>query len=96
MKCPLCDSDLVEKMEKKDKAVFKGEEVEISYYIYHCEKCDEDILDSESLEQSWRKIWNAYEKENNYQSHKKLKEPRENLNLTQEELATLSGKSKYL
>ncbi|TYC03109.1 MAG: DUF4065 domain-containing protein [Kosmotoga sp.] len=96
MKCPLCDSDLVEKIEKKDKAMFKGKEVEISYYIYHCKKCDEDILDSESLEQSWRRIWNAYEKENNYPLPKELKDARENLNLTQEELATLLGKSKYL
>ncbi|TYB95228.1 MAG: YgiT-type zinc finger protein [Kosmotoga sp.] len=78
MKCPLCESDLVEKIEKKDKALFKGKEVEISYYIYHCEKCDEDILDSESLEQSWRKIWNDYEKENNYSLPKELKEAREN------------------
>jgi C4-type Zn-finger protein len=78
MRCPLCETKLSERIENREIAIFKRKEMEISYYIYHCEKCNEDILDSESLEQSWRKIWNAYEKENNYSLPKELKEAREN------------------
>jgi transcriptional regulator with XRE-family HTH domain len=53
-------------------------------------------VDARSFDEAWKKIWDNYEKTNCIPSPADLRKARENLNLTQEEIALLLGRTKSL
>ncbi|ONN27469.1 hypothetical protein XJ44_03940 [Thermosipho affectus] len=95
MKCPKCGAEL-KKRRGKEKRLFKGKEVEVSYDVFVCPQCKSSFIDFSSIEKAWRDIWNKYEKGNNIPSPDILRRARENLKLTGEELAKIIGRTKSL
>ena len=95
MKCPKCGSELFKK-QITEKQSFKGREVELSYNVFICPQCEGSFVDSASLEQAWKKVWDDYEKENHIPSPKTLREARMKLKLTAEELSKIIGRTKSL
>lgn len=95
MKCPKCGRELYKK-QIREKQSFKGREVELSYNVFVCPQCEDSFVDSASLEQAWKKVWDDYEKENHIPSPETLREARMKLKLTAEELSKIIGRTKSL
>ncbi|PZC53109.1 MULTISPECIES: type II TA system antitoxin MqsA family protein [unclassified Mesotoga] len=95
MICPECGKKMRLSREESVES-FKGSQVRLSYDVYRCDECGNSYVDARSLDEAWKKIWDDYEKTNCIPSPSDLRKARENLNLTQEEIALLLGRTKSL
>ena len=57
MKCPDCGIDM-ERLPIERKKEFFNEEITLNYFIFSCPKCNEEYLDSDSLENALHEVWN--------------------------------------
>lgn len=91
MRCPKCGIDM--KVEEKiEKQIFKGKKIKLEYRVFVCPNCKESFVDVESLQNSWKKAW----KEIGVPTHEELKNAREALEITGEELSKVMGRTKSL
>ncbi|MDD3461782.1 MAG: DUF4065 domain-containing protein [Mesotoga sp.] len=95
MRCPECGREMRLSKEESIES-FKGSQVRLSYDVYKCDECGSSYVDARSLDEAWKKIWDDYEKVHCIPSAEDLRKARENLNLTQEEIALLLGRTKSL
>jgi transcriptional regulator with XRE-family HTH domain len=91
MKCPKCGIEM--EVEKEvEKQIFKGKEIELEYRVFVCPNCKERFIDVESLQNAWKRAW----KESGVPTPDELKNARELLGITGEELAKIMGRTKSL
>ena len=95
MRCPECGREMRLSKEESIES-FKGSQVRLSYDVHRCDGCGSLYVDARSLDEAWKKIWDDYEKANCVPSPEVLRKARENLNLTQDDMALLLGRTKSL
>ncbi len=95
MRCPECNKEM-KSQNRKVKEVFKGDTILLEYSVWVCPQCHEEIVEAGVLDTAWKKQWEIYKQAHGIPSPENLKNARERLGLTGEELAQLLGKTRSL
>jgi putative zinc finger/helix-turn-helix YgiT family protein len=95
MKCPFCSTAMTETKVAKQE-IFKGKEIELTYPVWKCTSCGNELVEMKELEKAWSTHWDQYEKEHGIPGPEELKKSREKLGITGEELAKVLGRTKSL
>jgi len=95
MRCPECNIEM-KSQNRKVKEVFKGDTILLEYSVWVCPQCHEEIVEAGVLDTAWKKQWEIYKQSHGIPSPENIKNARERLGLTGEELAQLLGKTRSL
>jgi len=95
MKCPECNTEMESRI-KKVPEEFKGEKIQLTYPVWICPKCHEEMVEVGVLDKAWEKQWEIYKEAHQIPSPDDIKNARERLGLTGEELAQMLGKTRSL
>jgi HTH-type transcriptional regulator/antitoxin MqsA len=90
--CPICGKGILEKEVIEEKFAYKGETITIPNYItFKCNLCNETIVDKGTLKSSAKLLKNFKCKVDELLTGDEIKEIREKLNLTQEQMSEILG-----
>ncbi|MBN1984325.1 MAG: type II toxin-antitoxin system MqsA family antitoxin [Chitinivibrionales bacterium] len=90
--CPVCGSDQIEKVTKKEIFKYKGQNIEVSdYTVYYCKVCGEGIADPKSRKKSERILRDAQRIFEGYLTSSEIRNIRMKFNLTQDEFSKILG-----
>lgn len=91
-KCPICGAGGLKKTVGTETFEYKGQEISIpDYMTYVCPGCQEAIVDPETLKKSGKLLKDFQRKVDGLLTGQQIKEIRNKLGLTQEQMAEIVG-----
>jgi HTH-type transcriptional regulator/antitoxin MqsA len=90
--CPICGDDVLKKEVVEEKFDYKGRSIIIpDYIVYRCNKCNEAIVDRETLKNSGRLLKDFRRSVDGLLSAEQIRRIRKKIGLTQEQMAEILG-----